>query len=79
MAFPTAGTVSHHANFITPLLKSPNMPAFSPFLILHAEQKYTMIKDTVALGVDYEHECKIIDVIDKGKNAFIWYEVNSYI
>lgn len=55
------------------------MPVFSPFLILHAEQKYTMVKDTIELGVDYLHECRIVDVVDKGKNAFVWYQVNSYV
>lgn len=50
-AFPLVNTVSHHTNFIQPLLDSPNMPIFNPNVIRHAEQKFTMIKGKVDLSL----------------------------
>lgn len=73
------GVVANRSDFITPLLESPHIPQFSPFSILHAEQKLTMFKDRIEIGVEYEHEVKIIDCMEKGKNAFVLYRADSYI
>ena len=55
------------------------MPEFSPFVILHAEQKLVMVKDKFEPGIEYTHQSEIVDVVDKGKNALILFRLNSYI
>lgn len=55
------------------------MPNFSPFVILHAEQKLVMIKDNIEPNIEYTHQSEIVDAVDKGKNALILFRVNSYI
>lgn len=37
-----------------------------------------MVKDKIEIGVEYEHEGKVDDCVDKGKNAFIYSKCNTY-
>ena len=37
-----------------------------------------MIKNTIEIGRQYIHEAELIDIADKGKNAFILSKCNSY-
>lgn len=73
MAFPLVGTAAHRTDFINPLVSNPNMPVFNPNIIRHAEQRYIMVKDHVDLALEYEHETRITNVIDKGKNTIVWF------
>lgn len=79
MAFPTYTVVANRCDIISQLLNSDSMPQFSPFVILHAEQKMVMVKDNFEPGVEYTHQSEIVDVADKGKNAFIMFRINSYV
>jgi hypothetical protein len=48
------------------------MPKFSPNLIRHTDQNFTMVKDKIELGVEYEHECVVTNIIDKEKYALVY-------
>ena len=76
--FPTMAVVSTQFDVVSPLMESDHVPSFSPFIILHAEQKLVMVKDKFEPGVEYTHEVEIIDVVDKGKNALVLYRYSSY-
>lgn len=54
------------------------MPKFNPNFVLHAEHKLIMIKNKVEIGVQYEHESEIADVVDKGKNALLFWRAKTY-
>jgi hypothetical protein len=73
------GVVLPNADYLTPLITSPYVPTFNPFNILHAEERFTMVKPKIEIGVEYVHEGRIVDCNDKGKNAFILYRTDSYI
>lgn len=72
------GVVIPKADCLSPLFDSPYMPEFSPFIILHAEQKLTLVKSKLEIGVEYEHEGEVVDIQDKGKNAFMLFRINSF-
>ena len=77
--FPTYSVVANRCDVISMLLTSDFMPQFSPFVILHAEQKLVMIKDAFETNVEYTHQAEVVDVVDKGKNALILFRINTYI
>lgn len=79
MSFPTYGVVASRCDVISQLLISDHMPNFSPFVILHADQKLVMVHERIEPGIEYTHQSEIIDVADKGKNALILFRINSYI
>jgi hypothetical protein len=49
------GVVIPNADYLTPMISSPYMPTFNPFNILHAEERFTMIKNKIEIDVEYEH------------------------
>lgn len=54
------------------------MPEFSPLVVLHAEQRLVMVSDTIEAGMEYATDTKILDVVDKGKNALVYFRLNTY-
>lgn len=58
-AFPTYAACLSFMDFFTPLATSPNIPEFSPFMILHAEERIEILKP-MKPGVNYRN--KVMDV-----------------
>lgn len=76
-AFPTYITCLAKLDLFTPLMSSPNIPEFSPFMILHAEQRIEVLKP-LRSGVEYHNTGYISDVADKGKIALVTFKTESY-
>lgn len=60
---------------MSPLLESPHFPEFSPFSILHAEEKIELLAPLQA-GVEYSNSGLISDIADKGKIALVTFKSN---
>lgn len=76
--FPTTGTT-----FITidkvfgPLSECPGIPQFNPMMILHGEHKIEVFKP-IQPNVKLVTTRRISDVADKGKGAFVTFEMTTY-
>jgi len=53
------------------------LPNFSPMMLLHGEQ-YLSIKKAVPTNATLRNECRLLEVLDKGKAASVTTRVDSY-
>jgi hypothetical protein len=77
VAFPTYATCLAFIDFFSPLAKSPYIPEFSPFMILHAEEMIEVLKP-LKPGVTYRNKGFISDTADKGKIALVTFTVKTF-
>jgi len=66
-------------DLVSPFSSNPDFPEFSPFQVLHAEQRLELIKPKLYPGKEYVHRQEVVDVNDKGKNALCVVRINSYL
>jgi len=57
-------------------MSSPHIPEFSPFMILHAEQRIELLRPLKS-GAEYNNTGYISDVADKGKIALVTFKTQS--
>ena len=74
--FPTFATCIARTDLFSPLLASPYVPEFSPFNILHAEERIEILTP-LKPGVEYTNKGFISDVADKGKIAIVTFQINT--
>jgi acyl dehydratase len=76
--FPTVGaTFLLIDKVFIPLTECPGMPKFNPMMLLHGEHKMEFFKP-VQPNVKLVTTGKISDVADKGKGAFVTFEITTY-
>jgi len=76
--FPTIGaTFLEIEKVFGPLANCPGIPKFNPMMILHGEHKIEIFKP-VQPNVKIFTTGKISDIVDKGKGAFVTFELTSY-
>jgi len=61
------------------LINSPYIPEFQIHQLLHAEEKLYMLHRKIKTGMTYRMENEMIDIIDKGKNAFFIIRQTAYM
>jgi acyl dehydratase len=76
--FPTVGTTFTTVDQIFGALSQcSGMPNFNPMQLLHGEQKIEILKP-IQPNVKLLTACKIADIADKGKGAFVTFELTTY-
>jgi len=76
--FPTVGTTFLLVEKVFgPLTECPGMPKFNPMMLLHGEHKIEVLKP-IQPNVKLVTTGKISDVADKGKGAFVTFELTTY-
>lgn len=76
--FPTiAATFADVKDAFNALDQNGGIPKFNPMMLLHGEQHMEIIKP-LRTGVRLITKGKIADIADKGKGAFVTFELNTY-
>ena len=58
---------------------NPFVPKYETHQLLHAEEKCYLIQPRILIGVKYRQVVEIIDLVDKGKNAFVYLRHSAYL
>ena len=75
--FPTYCTVLHGIDLLNALTTCPGMPNFNPMMLLHGEQRNTLLRPIKA-NATYVNKAKVSNVVDKVKGALLDFEITTF-